>query len=179
VIRQVAAKRYAEAAYQLARERGTVEAWSAALELMAAAFRDPQMAAVMDDARISTATKLGLMERVLEGIDPLALNLARLLVARGRTALIPQIGEAFQERLDEEGGLAHALVTTAIPLSDDEKTAIAEKLKEITGKEIVLEAQVDENIVGGLVARVGDRLIDGSTRGKLLALKRQLAEARG
>ena len=178
MIRQLAAKRYAEAAYQLARERGTVEPWSAALELMAAAFRDPQMAAAMDNARILTAAKLRLVEGTLEGIDPLALNLARLLVARGRTALAPQIAEAFQERVDEERGVAHALVMTAVPLSDGEKVAIADRLKEVTGKRIVLETQVDENIVGGLVARIGDRLIDGSTKSRLLALKKQLQGAR-
>jgi len=178
MIRQLAAKRYAEAAYQLARERGTVEAWSTALDLMVAAFADPQMAAAMDSARLPAAAKLGLVERALEGIDPFALNLASLLVAKGRTALIPQIAEAFQERVDEELGVAHALAMTVVPLSDAEKEAISAKLEEITGKRIVLETQVDESIVGGLVVRIGDRLIDGSTKSQLLALKKQLQEAR-
>lgn len=178
MIRQVAAKRYAEAAYQLARERGTVEDWSAALELMASAFADPEMAAVMDSPRLPSAAKLALIERTLAGIDPLALNLARLLVTKGRTYLVPQIAEAFQERMDKERGIAHAQVVTAVPLSEAEKAAIAARLKEITGKQVVLETEVDEEIVGGLVARIGDRLIDGSTKSRLLALKRQLQEAR-
>lgn len=178
MIRQVAAKRYAEAAYQLAREQGTVEAWSAALELMAAAFADPEMTAVMDSPRLPSAAKLALIERTLAGIDPLALNLVRLLVIKGRTYLVPQIAEAFRERMDEERGIAHAQVVTAVPLSEAEKAAIAARLKEITGKQVVLEAEVDESIVGGLVARIGDRLIDGSTKSRLLALKKQLQEAR-
>ncbi|MFQ6019781.1 MAG: F0F1 ATP synthase subunit delta [Dehalococcoidia bacterium] len=176
--RDVAVKRYAEAAFAIARERGTVEAWSAALELMAAAFSDPQMAAAMESARIAGADKVRLVERTLEGIDPLALNLARLLAARGRSAIAPRIGEAFQALVDEAEGVAHAQVSTAVPLSEGEREAVAGRLREITGKQVVLETEVDESIIGGLVARIGDRLIDGSTRSQLRALKRQLQEAR-
>ena len=178
MIREIAARRYGEAAFQIARESGTEERWSEGLSLMAAAFSDLEMAALMREARISTADKLALVERSLPGVDPLVLNLARLLVHRGRTALAPQIAEAFQELLDAERGIAHALVTTAVPLSDSEAKAVAEKLSEISGKQVVVESQVDERIIGGLVARIGDNLIDGSTRSQLTALKRRLREAR-
>ena len=178
MIRDVAAKRYAEAAYEIARERGTLEEWSAALSLMALVFADPQMTAMMDSARIAAVEKVRLVERTLEGIDPLALNLARLLVTNGRTALAPQVAEAFQELVDEARGVAHALVTSAVPLSPSEQEAVASKLGEITGKRVDITTKVDESIIGGLVARIGDRLIDGSIRSKLQALKRQLQEAR-
>jgi F-type H+-transporting ATPase subunit delta len=178
VIREIAARRYAEAAFQIAREQGTEEAWSEGLSLMAAIFSDPEVAAVMQEARISTADKMRLAERALEGVDPLVLNLARLLVHRSRTALAPQIAEALQELVDAERGIAHAVVTTAVPLSEGEATAVAEKLSKIADKQVVVETQVDEGIIGGLVARIGDKLIDGSTRSQLLALKRRLAEAR-
>ena len=178
MIRQIAARRYAEAAFQIAREQKSEERWSRGLELMAALFSDPQAQAIMADARIALAEKLGLTERTLADADPLVLNLTRLLVQRGRTSLGPEIAQAFQELLDEQMGIAHALVTTAVPLSDDERKAVAEKLGEITGKQVAVETRVDESIIGGLVARIGDRLIDGSTRSKLQALKRQLREAR-
>ncbi len=178
MIREIAARRYAEAAFQIAREQGTEEAWSEGMSLMAAVFSDPEVAAVMQEARISTADKMRLAERALEGVDPLVLNLARLLVHRGRTALAPQIAEAFRELVDAERGIAHAVVTTAVPLSEGEAATVAEKLSEISGRQVVIETQVDEGIIGGLVARIGDKLIDGSTRSQLLALKRRLAEAR-
>jgi len=178
VIREIAARRYAEAAYEIAREAGAEQAWSEGLALMAAVFSDPQMAAVMQEARISTADKMALAERTLAGADPLVLNLARLLVHRGRTALAAQIAEAFQELADAARGVAHAEVTTAVPLSEDEARAVAEKLGEITGRQVVVETRVDEGIIGGLVARIGDKLIDGSTRSRLAALKRRLQEAR-
>lgn len=178
MIREIAARRYGEAAFQIARDGGTEERWSEGLSLMAAVFSDSEIAALMQEARISAADKMGLAEKALAGIDPLVLNLARLLVHRGRTALASQIAEAFQELADAERGIAHALVTTAVPLSDDETRAVAEKLSEISDKQVVVETQVDERIIGGLVARIGDRLIDGSTRSRLLALKRRLREAR-
>jgi F-type H+-transporting ATPase subunit delta len=178
VIREIAARRYGEAAFQIARDGGTEERWSEGLSLMAAVFSDSEIAALMQEARISTADKMGLAEKALAGVDPLVLNLARLLVHRGRTALASQIAEAFQELADAERGIAHALVTTAVPLSDDETKAVAEKLSEISDQQVVVETQVDEGIIGGLVARIGDKLIDGSTRSRLLALKRRLREAR-
>ncbi len=178
MIREIAARRYAEAAFQIAREQGTEEGWSEGLSLMAAVFSDPEAAAVMQEARISTADKMSLAERTLEGVDPLVLNLARLLVHRGRTPLATQIDEAFGELVDAERGIAHAVVTTAVPLSEGEAATVAEKLSEISGRQVVVETQVDEGIIGGLVARIGDKLIDGSTRSRLSALKRRLAEAR-
>ncbi|MFB3052905.1 MAG: ATP synthase F1 subunit delta [Dehalococcoidia bacterium] len=178
MIREIAARRYGEAAFQIARDGGTEERWSEGLSLMAAVFSDSEIAALMQEARISSADKMGLAEKALAGVDPLVLNLARLLVHRGRTALASQIAEAFQELADAERGIAHALVTTAVPLSDDETRAVAEKLSEISDQQVVVETEVDERIIGGLVARIGDKLIDGSTRSRLLALKRRLREAR-
>jgi F-type H+-transporting ATPase subunit delta len=178
VIREIVARRYGEAAFQIARDGGTEERWSEGLSLMAAVFSDSEIAALMQEARISAADKMGLAEKALAGVDPLVLNLARLLVHRGRTALASQIAEAFQELLDAERGIAHALVTTAVPLSDDETRAVADKLSEVSDQQVVVETQVDERIIGGLIARIGDKLIDGSTRSQLMALKRRLREAR-
>lgn len=178
MIREIAARRYAEAAFQIAGEQGKEDAWLEGLDRMGALFADPEVQAIMESPRVAEADKMGLAEQALEGADPLLLNLARLLVRRGRAALAPQIAEAFRELVDAERGIAHARVTTAVPLSDAERKAVAEKLSEITGKEVVVDTEVDDGIIGGLVARIGDKLIDGSTRSRLLALKRRLAEAR-
>ena len=178
MIQEIAAKRYAEAALLLAREGRSEEAWSAGLGAMAVLFGDPQARAMLENARVPLADKLKLVEGALAGVDPLVLNLARLLLRRGRTALGPQIAKAFQELLDEERGISHAVVTTAVPLSEEESQAVARRLSELTGRQVVVETRVDESLLGGLVARIGDRLIDGSTRTRLAALKRQMEGAR-
>lgn len=178
MIREVAAKRYAEAAHLLARESGSEDTWFAGLTTMSSLFADAEAQALLQNTRVPAADKLKLVEDTLADADPLVLNMARLLLRRGRTALGPQIAEAFQEMLDEAKGIAHALVTSAIPLSQEDVTAVVQRLSEITGRQVVVETQVDERILGGLVVRIGDRLIDGSTKSRLEALKRQLAGAR-
>jgi F-type H+-transporting ATPase subunit delta len=177
VIRDIAAKRYAEAAYLIARQDGKEDAWSTGLAAMAVLFGDDRARAVFESARVPPQQKQGLVERVLAGVDPLVLNLARLLVRRRRTSFGPQVAQAFQELVDTAKGISHATVTSAVPLVDEDRAAVQRRLIEITGGPVVMETHVDENILGGLVVRIGDRLIDGSTKSRLLALKRRLAGA--
>ncbi len=177
MIRDIAAKRYAEAAYLLAREDGKEQAWSAGLSALASLFGDEQAKTLLENTRVPAIEKLRLVERALAGADPLVLNLARLLLRRGRTSLGPHIAEAFQALIDEAKGISHATVTSAVPLSAEDRRAVEQRLREITGGDVIIETKVDEGILGGLVVRIGDRLIDGSTKSRLLALKRRLAGA--
>jgi F-type H+-transporting ATPase subunit delta len=179
VIRDVAAKRYAEAAYLIAREDGMEDAWSEGLRALGVLFGDPLAQTMFENTRVPGAEKLQLIEKSLEGADPLVVNLARILLRRNRTALGSQIAEAFQELVDEAKGIAHATVTSAVPLSEDDLRSVESRLRELTGGDVVVETEVDESILGGMVVRIGDRLIDGSTKSKLQALKRQLAGASG
>jgi F-type H+-transporting ATPase subunit delta len=177
MIRDVAAKRYAEAAYLLARERGNDDAWSSGLAAIAVLFGDERAQPLFESTLVPPSQKLALVERALAGVDPLVLNLARLLVRRRRTSLGPQVAEAFQELVDRDKGISHATVSSAVPLSPDDRRAVEQKLREITGGQVILATEVDESILGGLVVRIGDRLIDGSTRSRLVALKQRLEGA--
>jgi F-type H+-transporting ATPase subunit delta len=172
---EVAAKRYAQAAFDIARERDELDRWVEDLRVIADLAAQPSVVEVLASSRVPFEDKERLLRSGLADVSPLALNLARLLVQKGRMALAGQVWDEYQRLLDEHRGRAQALVLTAVPLSEDEERAVAQRLRELTGKEIVLEGRVDPEILGGLVARVGDRLIDGSTRTRLLALRRQLA----
>jgi len=178
LIRDVAAKRYAEAAYLIARENGTEEAWSDGLRAMSALFSDAAAAAFLGNSRVPPKEKQALVQKALEGVQKEVLSLALILLRRGRTPLGPGIAEAYQELLDEARGVSHATVTTAVSLSDEELAVVKKKLAEIAGGEVVVETKVAEEILGGVVVRIGDRLIDGSTKSRLLALKQKLAGAR-
>jgi F-type H+-transporting ATPase subunit delta len=145
---------------------------------MATLFGNPDAEAFFENSRVSPAEKAQLVENALAGTDPQVLNLARLLLRRGKTSLGPQVREAFEELIDEAKGVHHATVTSAVPLSSDDVSAVTRRLTEITGGSVVVSTEVDESILGGLVVRIGDRLIDGSTKSKLVALKQQLAGAR-
>ena len=176
MIRDVAAKRYAEAAYLIARQDGTEAVWLDGLTALAGLGTD-EAQVFLQDSRVPAQSKAELLENALKGVDPLVLNLARLLLRRKKTAIAPQIREAFQELVDEAKGITHATVTSAVPLSSDELKAVTERLSTMTGGTVIVRPEVDDSILGGLVVQMGDRLIDGSTRSRLQALKRELAGA--
>lgn len=175
MIQDVAAKRYAEGAYLIAREDGKEDVWLDGLGSMSTLFGDAEAQAFLRNSRVPPADKAQLVEKGLAGVDPLVLNLARLLLRRNKTVLGPQIRQAFQELVDASNGISHATVTSAVPLTADDVKAVTEKLTTMTGGPVVVATTVDENILGGLVVRIGDRLIDGSTKSRLVALKQQLA----
>ena len=176
MIQDVAAKRYAEAAYLIARQDGTEAVWSEGLTALAGLGTE-EAQVFLQDSRVPAQRKAELLESALRGIDPLVLNLGRLLLRRKKTVIAPQIREAFQELVDAANGITHATVTSAVTLSQDELRAVTDKLSGMTGGTVVVQSRVDESIVGGLVVQMGDRLIDGSTRSRLQALKRRLAGA--
>jgi F-type H+-transporting ATPase subunit delta len=171
MIRDTVAKRYAQAAFEIARGRNTLEQWATDLALVGTVMTDPQAAAILSSTKVALADRYRLLEAILEGIDPLVMNLARLLVAKGRVGIASQVAEAYRDLVDEHSGIAHARVVTAVPLADAEQRAVEERLGQVMGKKVIAHLEVEPAIVGGLVARVGDRLIDGSTRSKLLALR--------
>jgi len=178
LIRNPAAKRYAEAIFQLAKEQGRLEEWAQNLEIIAQAMGQPDVARPLEDARLPTEVKIRIVEEAMSGLDGLALNLAKLLVLKGRPSLAPDIARVYREMVEREKGVIHVRVLTAIPLTRDEQKGLKQRLEEALRRSVVLEVAVDEEIVGGIVLQIGDRVIDASTRAQLEALRRHLAEAR-
>ncbi len=176
--REIAATRYAEAVFGIARDQQTLDQWRADLQTIGAVFSDPEVLGLLENATVPVAAKEDVLRRTLVGISPLALNYARLLVERRRFTLAPQIADDFRALADDYLGLAHAEVTTVVDVDDNEKRLIAERLSQITGKKVDVQIRVDPAILGGMIARVGDTLIDGSTRTRLQALRRRLEVAR-
>ena len=176
---ETAAKRYAQAAFAVALEQGNPERWLGDLDALSDLVAQPQAAAVLQSDRVPDAEKERLLKTALLDVAPPALNLARLLVAKRRVRLAGQVREEFGSLLDAHEGRARATVTTAVPLSDEQTAGIAGRLSQITGKTVTVEQDVDPGIVGGLVARRGDTLIDGSTRSRLVALKKSLQGSGG
>jgi len=176
--REIAAKRYAEAVFQIARDEQRFDAWRTDLQTIGALFSEPELLGLLESAKVPAPAKEDLLSRSLAGVSPAALNFARLLVQRRRVALAPQVVEFFRELADEYRGVAHADVVTAVPIGEDEQRLIAAQLSSMTGKQVDVLARTDPRIIGGIVARVGDRLIDGSTRTRLRALKQRLETAR-
>jgi F-type H+-transporting ATPase subunit delta len=172
-----AAKRYAQAAFEIASESGTVETWRAEVADVATVLTDSQLAPVLADTKIPVDRRLAMLERAL-AVSPLVLNLARLLVSRGRSLDARAMADAFVRMADEQQGIAHASVTTAVPLSQEQLTAIETQLSASLHKQVKATSSVDPAIIGGVVVRVGDKLIDGSVRTRLKRLRLELEGAR-
>ena len=102
------------------------------------------------------------------------LNLIGLMLRRGRIEQLPRVAAEFRRLDNARQGITLATATSAAPLTPDEVRALTERLEQFTGGRVELDLQVDPSLLGGLVVRVGDRLIDGSVRGRLERLRNQL-----
>ena len=171
------AKRHAQAVFQLALERNEVEKWRSELETIADTLSEPELAAILQDPKIHFSDKVKLLNSCLPGLSQLALNFVYLLVSRQRLGILEGVVTEYKRMADAQMGLERARVVTAIPVDEEDRDKLSRYLASMTGKQIVLTADVDPAIIGGFVARIGDRLIDGSTRSKLEALKKKLVKA--
>ena len=173
--RKAYAKRYSQAVFEIALETKELDRWQSDLRKIVGIVGDAAFLALLESPKFHFADKARLLSERLEGINPLALNLVLLLVARGRLDIIGDIADEYQRLLDNYRGIEQAEVITAIPLSGEDKLKLAEHLGAIVGKKVVLKSEVDSRLIGGIVARIGGKLLDGSTRSKLVALRRELA----
>ncbi len=173
------ARRYAEAAFGVARESGDFDAWLSGLDDLARLLQDPRASTAFTSPAVDPGEKRAALDRLLPDLPPLVRNFVAILVERDRLAQAPEIAEAFRERVNQERGVLTADVTTAIPLDAELERTIQERLGAHLGhdpRRLVLRSQVDPQIIGGVVARVGDTLIDDSVRGRLERLRRVLAQ---
>jgi F-type H+-transporting ATPase subunit delta len=172
-----AARRYADAVFEIAESEGRLDEWAQELELLAGIFSGNEVISWLANPSVPASDKDSLIQTGLASAGEGIRNLARLLVSRGRAPLAPGILAAYQQRLDAVRGIAHAVVTTAVPLSTEETAAVNQRLASLTRRQVKMETAVDPSIIGGIVVRIGDKLIDGSTRARLQELKRRLAGA--
>jgi len=101
-----------------------------------------------------------------------------LLATRNIPHILGGITDQFQELLDLERGIERAEAVSAVQLSDDEQLRVTEMLSGMTGSDVRLTTRVDSQILGGMIVRIGDRVMDGSTRSRLQAMRRELADRR-
>jgi F-type H+-transporting ATPase subunit delta len=173
----LAAKRYALAAFDLAQEHADAAMWQRALRQIAEFMGDAEVRRVLENTRVSQDPKMALVAAALNDLPALPLNLARLLVRKNRTALAVDIVEQFEQLLEAQRGVSRARAVTAVALGDAEREALARRLRDQIGGEVVLETEVDPALLGGVVVQIGDRLIDASTRARLKALRENLIRA--
>jgi F-type H+-transporting ATPase subunit delta len=170
------AKRYAQAAFDIARESNTVEVWLRDLTRLAEADADGVTGEFFTSPNVPVSTKRAAVDQLLPDADQQYVrNLAYMLIERRRFDILPDMLEVFRDMMLESQGIAIANVTTAVDLTPAEREQIKTQLKNIVGKDIELRAHTDPSLIGGLVARIGDQLIDGSVISQLHQMRAALA----
>jgi F-type H+-transporting ATPase subunit delta len=174
--RVTSGRRYAQAAFKLALEKGELDSWQASLRKIAEITTDENIVALLENPKLSFEMKKAILAEFLGRINPLALNLAYLLVHKDKLDIAGDISRQYDRLLDTHYGIEHVEVITALPLDDEDRKRISSRFEEIIGHKVIIDAQVDPSILGGIRAKIGDTLIDGSVKGKLGALRKSLVE---
>jgi F-type H+-transporting ATPase subunit delta len=167
---------YAAGMLELARAEGVVDRVSDELYRVARALEtSADLRLALSDPRLPLERKQGIVEDLLGGrVLPLTLNLVSFVVAAGRSSDLPAIADRLAERAASERDLAVAEVRTAFELDEETVRRLAESLSRATGKQVEVKTVVDPSLIGGLVTRVGDTVIDGSLRHRLESLRQAL-----
>ncbi len=171
---------YAEALLQLANEANIAASVGEELNgLRQIIEADPQFAQLLADPAISTEERGQLLHRVFDGrASTLMSHFLGLVNEKGRLALLSAFDGAYNYLLDQQQGIVEVDVTVAQALGDDQLETVRLKVGESLKREAVVHQSVDPSIIGGLVLRVQDQLIDGSVRAQLSAMRQRLMEAR-
>jgi F-type H+-transporting ATPase subunit delta len=174
-----AARVYAEALYEAAVEENRLEAVRGDLnDLSGALASSHDLALALFNPAFPEPAKKQIITQFTAGADELVRNALLVLVDRGRLEILPDLIEEFEDRAAEADNVLGVELTTAIPIGDDEAEALRARLRDQTDREVKLERRVDPAILGGVVLRSGDLLIDASLRGRLDGLRLTLRQVR-
>ncbi len=170
----VIAKRYATALLELGSETGQLDALVDELQRVAAAYEaSSELRAALADPLIAIQAKQQILADVGErlALGQAARNTLSLLLDRRRIRALPAIAQRLREMADDKRGVVRAEVLTAMPLPEEYFTLLQQQLERVTGRRIALDRKLDPSLIGGVVARVGDTVYDGSLLARLRKMK--------
>lgn len=160
---ELVARKYAKAIFESAEEEGALDQVIEEFERFMPMFGEARR--VLLSSTIATGEKKSLVEAMqLEGLFH---SFVYLLLDKERISLIPDIYRDFRGMVEEKKRIARALVESAVPLDDAQKKALQSSLEKSTGKTVILESRVVPEMIGGVVVRIGDKVLDGSIKSKL------------
>lgn len=170
------ARPYAQAAFEEAQGQNALKAWSEMLLFLAEAAGHPEVCAVVGNPRVAKAKVAELMDALAgEGVNAQQRNFVRVLVDNQRVLLLPEIAAIFESLRAEAEKTVNVVVDSAFELSAEQQQKIVSSLKQRLGREIKLACKVNKELLGGIVIRAGDKVIDGSARTRLGEMANALA----
>ena len=175
--RLASAKRYAQAIFEIAVDNNNLDGWVKDLTLLAQQIDDSKVASFLDAPQIPTSKKRELIKNTIEThVGSLAANLMFVLASRSAVSILPKILDYYQDMLDSHREFERAIVTSAVPLDENQTENITSLLKAIVQKDVSVTNRVDPDILGGFIARVGDQVLDGSSVTKLNEMRKSLSQ---
>jgi len=177
VIGGEAARRYAKALVEIAEKQGLLDETGEELAELAETLEHPELRKVLMNPRFSRQARTGIIDSILEsaGASELMRKFARLVAEKDRIAELPAIAERYQSQADKMKGRVRAQVRTAFDLPESAREELRKKLSEVSGKDVLLEVEKDESLIGGVVCRMGGVVMDGSIRNQLKNLRENLS----
>ena len=165
------ARPYARAVYARATETSSVESWGEALALLAAVATDASIQEILDKPQLSKEQKGEILLKVLsDKLNQQQQNLVRLMAENGRLRALPEVAHQFEIYRAEAEGKVEAEVISAFALTSEQERAITEMLKSKLGRDVSITTSTDESLIGGVVIKAGDTIIDGSMKSQLESL---------
>jgi F-type H+-transporting ATPase subunit delta len=169
---------YARSLFEVAREQDKGDVIREQLGQFADALRENHdLQVFLFSPYFSTKEKEEGLERAISGMDETLLNFVKLLIENHRTPVIFRVRRAYDALWEEEHKLLPVSVTSAVELDERTVKEIGDKIADQTGRKVELSAQVDQDILGGIVVRVGNAVLDASVRNRLEQLRKQVARA--
>jgi len=162
------ARPYAKAAFEYAQEKGALTQWSDMLAMASAVAANSDMKKVFDSPSLTSEQKAAIFVDVCGaefGSD--AKNLVSSLAEHKRLAALPMIAEMFEELKAAKDQAVDVMVTSAFEMTAEQQSKLTETLKNKWQKDVSIETEVDSSLIGGVIIRAGDVVIDSSVRGKL------------
>jgi F-type H+-transporting ATPase subunit delta len=174
------AKNYAETLLELAQRSGDLRVWGDMLDQIAEAMEsDKRLRVFLESPRVSAQRKNEVMQKAYGGQLPRTfLRFLQALVSHRRQMLIPEIAHAYHDLVDQVEGRVHASVTVARAADDADQALVVTQLSRVLGKDVVPHFHVNPSILGGVIVRVGDTVLDGSVRRRLATLRARMLAAR-
>jgi len=172
------AKRYASAAFSVAAESDDFDTWLQPLGELSRILQMRSARIVFTSPTVAPADKRNALDRLLPNASPVVRNFLHILAERDRLDEVPGIAEALREMVNRRRGIMTAEVTTAVVMDSEMEQTVAQRLAAYLHRQpnqIALRRHVDPTIIGGVVARVGDQVIDDSVRGRLERLRRAIS----
>jgi F-type H+-transporting ATPase subunit delta len=168
------ARRYAQAAFEIAGQRNVLDRWAQDLGKLERALETGDLRFILSHTKVPMPLKEQVARQALNGVDPLVVNLLLVLVKRRMLEILPEVNREFLRVVDQARGRERVEVVSAVALDQAERQRIESFVRDMVAKEVVLDTRVDPSVIGGLLVKVGDTLIDGSTRGRLEDLRKRL-----